>query len=347
MKIWQRYLFSKLIKTFTFLLFCFFLIYLLVDFSVHGTQFLTAKNGTFSQIVFYYLYTFSAHLELFCSLVFLLTLLRTLFDLNHSHELIALHMAGLSKKRILAPFFALAAALALTSYLNLQYISPYAQEMAGNFRKICKNKQVQQQPLHSIYLSDDSELIYQKKGKNELFDLFWIRSSNDIWHMKSLSLSKQLQGRYIDHFYRNEIGQLEKIESFPYRDFPEIPWDNISIDHPYISLQNRPLSLLLYQALNSSTERSGIKTHLFYKLIIPLTPFIILLSLASTCIQFSRKKPLFLITSLSLFALISLKVILDGMLILGENQVLSPAIAILGPFILISGFSLTSFRKVK
>lgn len=348
MKIWIRHILGQLIKTYFFLLICLFSLYVIVDLSAHGVRFLSKSSA--SEIALYYLYSFSSFLDLFLTLTFLLTILRVLFDLNHHRELVALQVAGLSKKRLLTPFFAFAAFLSLVSYLNIEYLAPSAQDVALAFKISHKPKKKKEDTIHvySVFLPDNSELVYQNfdRSKQELFDVFWLRSPHDIWHMKTLQIDP-LRGHYVNHLKRNANRQMEKAESFVVRDFPDLPWSEEVALNRFIPFQNRSLSTLFVQACSDSAQRSSILSHLYYKLLSPLMPFLVLFAIGPICMRFSRNQPLFLIIAASIFAFISIKVVLDGMLILGENQVLPATAAIFGPIVLAFAFSLPAFARMK
>ncbi len=348
MSLWQRYLLSQLVKAFFFLFFCLFTIYVIVDLSVHGIRFLS--QSTFIDVALFYLHTLSALLELFLTLTFLLSTMRVLFDLNTHREIVALQMAGLSKKRLLMPFFFFASLLSATCYLNSQFFAPESQDITEAFRDSHKpkKKKVKNTHVYSISLEDDSELVYQKfnNEKKELNDVYWIRNPNDIWHMKFLQIDP-LKGRFVNHLTRNKEKQIERSESFVTRDFSEIPWDDDAILHRFVPFANRPVSTLLLQACFDTTERSSVFSHLFYKILTPLMPLLVLFAIGPISIRFSRNHPLFLITACSLFGFVALKVILDGMLILAENQVLPSLIAIFGPVGLLLAFSLPSYARMR
>lgn len=349
MKIWQKHILGKLVKTFLFLLVCIFTIYVIVDLSIHGVRFLS-KSGP-AEVAKYYLHTFATLMDLFLSLSFLLATLRVLFTLNAGREIVALQMAGLSKKKLLSPFFLFAAVLSLLSYTNSQWLSPRAEDSAKEFRTSVKPKKYQKPKkvhVHSASLEDGSELVYQRydKDKNELYDVFWIRTPDDIWHMKQLQIAP-LQARYVNHLIRNSTKQFENAESFVQFDFSHLPWNHDVILKKFIPFENRPLATLLNQALTHSTEKPSVFSHLYYKLIVPLIPFLIIFAIGPIALRFSRSHPLFLIAAVSIFSLIALKIILDGMLILGENQVLPAFVAILGPIAAGLMCALPSFVKMR
>lgn len=348
MLIWQRYLLSQLFKNFLFLFACLFTIYVVVDLSVHGIRFLS--QSSFLEVTLFYLRSLSALLEFFFTLTFLLSTMRVLFDLNAHREVVALQMAGLSKKKLLLPFFLFAALLSAVSYLNSQFFAPEAQDTVEAFRDShkLKKKKGETNHVYSISLEDDSELVYQKfdKEKRELYDVFWIRTPNDIWHMKFLEIDP-LRGRYVHHLTRNQAKQMEKTESWIARDFSEIRWNEEAILHRFVPFANRPLSTLLVQACFDTAERSSVFSHLFYKILTPLMPLLVLFVIGPVSLRFSRTTPIFLITACSIFGFIALKVILDGMLILAENQVVPSVLAIFGPLIVFLSFSLPVYVRMR
>lgn len=141
--------------------------------------------------------------------------------------------------------------------------------------------------------------------------------------------------------------QIIKKESFREREFPNIPWDKEAILHKVVPYDNRPLSTLFAQALIDSTERPPVLTHLYYKLFAPLIPLLVLIAIAPISLRFSRSRPLFFIVAGSLFGLISLKVILDGLLILGETQVLPALVAMGSPIALLLFLTIPPFVRMR
>lgn len=337
--LWKKYLFKKLLQLFFFLLFCLFSIYVLVDFSIHGVKFLSSNNASFSEIVRYYFHLFSQHWELFASLSFLLSSLKLLLDLSSHLELVALQMAGLSRKKLLTPLFAFAAFLCFSCYCNSQWLSPGTQSLSKEKKK----------NVYNIAL-DDSELIYQRfdKTRKELFDVFWVQNADDVWHMKYLNISSRpVQGRFVDHFIRNSQGQFERYQTFAFREFAHLPWDDEVKLQRFIPFENRPLSTLFQQSSAVTAHRDSALSHLYYKCAMPFLPFLILLFISPIAMRFSRTRPTFLILSGILFAYIGFITFMDAMLILGENRVLPPSLAIWAPFALLTLFTLPSFSKMR
>jgi lipopolysaccharide export system permease protein len=351
MKLWFRYLFQQLLKTFLFILISVFIGYVLVDLSVNGIHLFSKASLSWIHVGPYYLQQFATHLELFFPLSFLLASMKVLLSLNSHQELVSLQMAGLSKKRILLPFFCFAALLSLISYLNTEWVAPNAREAAYAFRAsyIKGKKNAKKEGVYSLSLENETELIYQQfdAAKKEFFDVFWVRSINDIWHMKYLQTDRnQPIGRYVDHFLRNEKKQFEKVESFETKPFPELTWNENAILQRGIPFEHRALSILFQQAMIDCADKQRISSHLHYKMALPLLPFLVLFAISPLALRFSRGYPTFLFVACSLFAFIALMTVLEGMLILGENQVLPAHFAIWGPLLFTWAWTLRPFAKL-
>jgi len=351
MRLWNRYLFRVLFNTFLFFLFCFFLIYVVVDLSVHGIRFISIGKATFPEIAIFYSRSFAMHLQYFLPITFLLAALKVLLDLNSHCELVALQMAGLSKKTLLRPFFSVAAILSLALYANSQWLAPDAQEAAKTFRgeHSSSKKKPKREHVYNLALGDDSELIYQSfnEKQSELFDVYWVKTVDDIWHMKYLKTDlDHPQGRYVDHLQRNAQGQFEKTESFPILSFPKLPWDSDATLERFVPFENRSISTLLSQASVLTADRQSIFTHLHYKIALPLLPFFIIIGISPVIMRFNRSRPTFLIVAISLCLCFGLMTILDGMLILGENQVIPSYLAIWSPMTLLFLATLRPFARL-
>ena len=139
---------------------------------------------------------------------------------------------------------------------------------------------------------------------------------------------------------------MEKIESFPEKTFLEIRWDKNTTFHRTVPYECRSLSTLLTQGLSDSSENRILFSHFFYKCIGPLMPLLALLTIGPSVLELTRKFPFFLIAAYSIFRFVSLKVVLDGMLILGENQVLPSYVAIFGPVVCVLCFRVPTFIKM-
>ncbi|HSX38536.1 MAG TPA: LptF/LptG family permease [Chlamydiales bacterium] len=340
MKIWQRYLLGHLIRTFSFFLICILIFYIAIDFSMNGVRFLSKETTSWLDITANYFRHFSKFTSLFFSLSLLLAMLRVLLDLSAHREIIALQMAGLPLKKLLAPFFFFAAILAAVMLINFQWISPDAQQSADHFYKAHSSHSYLKSKVFSLILQDGSELVYQKFDpiENELFDVFWICSFDKIWHIKRLAVdSSPPAARGADLFIREKNGSLEKSDSHEQRFFPEISWQQGAILQNYVPFENRSLTTLWQQSRGNSSDKQKSAAHLHYKLAQPVILFLMIFLAAPFAIRHSRTRQSLGLIALSLFSFVGLMTLLDAMLILAENQVVPPKYAIWAPLVVLLG----------
>jgi lipopolysaccharide export LptBFGC system permease protein LptF len=196
MKIWQRHLFFHFFKPFLFFLISFFALYVAIDFSINGMN-----QKSFVFFLTHYFFHFSKLFDLFVSTAFLFAAIWSLVDLNDHRELLALQMASLSKLKLLSPLIFSALGLFFLSCANAEYLIPSAEKILQPEKK---------EKVSSLVLKDNTEIVYQiyKQKTQELFDLFWIRSSDDLWYIQTLKLPGN--GYFVDHLVRNEAGNFYK-----------------------------------------------------------------------------------------------------------------------------------------
>jgi lipopolysaccharide export system permease protein len=348
-KIWQRYLFGRLIATFLFFLFFLLGLYMAIDFTMHGAKFLSKETTSWLDIGINYLRHFAKFTSFFFSLSFLLSMLKVLLDLNAHRELVALQTAGLSSKKLLSPFFFLAALLAALSYANSEWVSPEARKNVDDFYKAHSTNKARKEKVFSLVLQDRSELVYQHYDpeKKELFDVFWIRSFDEIWHMKRLLVGKNpFVGRFADQFVRGTAGCLEKGASSDFCSFSEIQLETGATLQRNIPFENRALSFLWKQATGISSDKQKSAAHLHYKLALPLIPFFLIFMLAPFALSFSRSRSNLIFIACSLFAYFGLMTLLDAMLILAENQVTPALTSIWAPLAFIFANSFYFYEKL-
>ncbi len=353
-KIWQRYIFKDLIKCFLFFLFSFFVLYLLADFSTHAQSFI--KDGKLSLIktLFHYLNQFFKRLPLLLPLALLISTIKVLSSLNTHRELVALQSSGLKLKKILTPFWILAGLCCLVGYLNEEVIIPkIANYLTESKHSRSKNhlKNNKKKPFTVLYLKDSSKLVYQNinNEKNAFFDVYWIRSYNDIWRMKYLSTDPHKPlGEFVDHIGRTDAGFLEKKESYEQCILPSLKWKASDLYKKQASAKYQKISRLAYSLLKNEGDSFHSKgessTYLFYKLAMPLMPFLILLGVIPYCVNYSRDPAIALLYGISIFCFVVFFTFLESLIIIGENQTVPPFIAIWLPFSLAAMVCYRKFR---
>jgi hypothetical protein len=166
------------------------------------------------------------------------------------------------------------------------------------------------EPLHIAHLIDGSTLVYQKEEQNRLLDVFWVKS-DAIWHMKSLDLQKK-RGEGIDCFSRGK--KIEKIETQTLPDMAVKP-----------------------------EEKSD--SFVYHQILVALLPLLTLIFLSPFCLKMERTRPTFLISSCAIFLFLSLKIMLEGMLILSEEML--PSMILFMPVAVFALFFTPPFLKMR
>ncbi len=325
-----------------------FSLFVFIDLATRGGKMLGKQLLPCYETIFYYFYQFSSYLHFFIPLSFLLASIQVLLDLNAHNELVALQMGGLSRRQLLSPFFRLASCLFLLLLANHEWIAPKAQHFAYEYVKAYARhkKRPLREHLHTASLSDGSEIIFQQfdKEKKELFDVFWLADESIIWHMKFFQIDPP-KGRFVDRFAWTG-STWARTDRFEYIDFPSIAIDEEKVLQPFVPYERRPLSELAKEAFTAKGEKQKLLSHLFYKLFSPFLLFISILAISPICFAFSRKIPGFAILACSLFSFLSMMMLLDGLLVLGENQVI-PATAAFGlPLAIWLGICYRPFKKL-
>lgn len=344
-KIWQKRLIREILIFVIFFLLATYIIFFLINFSINSTRILS-KESSLAKMPIFYLSHMIVHLNLFLPFAFMLAIIKVVYRMNIKNELTALQMAGISIKRFSLPIIFLAFIFSTILYLNFEFLSPSSQvkieEIKTNYIRRSKKKP---KKLCSMHL-ENMKLIYQTydKKKEEIFDLFLIKSENDIWYIKRLDTSKKV-GSYVDHLTRDRNGRIIKSESFDSYLFKELNFDKMKTD-PYSSDMMRISTLLSNR--KSLSKLIGTKTlgHLHYKLAMPLLPFLIVFAIMPYCTKFSRKNLSFPITAISILLFIAFFTAMDAFLILSENGVRNSIFMIWIPSILIFFLSMVKFLRL-
>lgn len=346
--VWKKYFLKKIALNFFLILFCFFILFALLDFSLHAGTFTKSKSATWLHAIIYYSNMFSNYLDFFLPCSFLLTCLKVFIQLDSHNELIALQSAGFSLKKITLPFFYFAIFLCGISYLNQEFLIPHTKAFAHQSKAKMKKKKYRQATIKKIQLSDNSQWIFNHYEDNTFYDVFWIKSLNDLWHFQKVTLnskSNEKTGVFADHFQKSPENFLELTESHQKMNLDCISLDSNQDFSIATALQNQSLSNLFSQAILSKHPSCKTLTFFYYKVLQPLVLLIMILGLSPWHLSYNRFKPNFLIVSVALGAMVSYKAIIEGMLILAESNVINPIIAICTPFLIMLATVLPKFLQ--
>ncbi|MBP9841743.1 MAG: LptF/LptG family permease [Simkaniaceae bacterium] len=334
MKIWQKMILKDLLKTLIFILLCFYLLYAMMDYSMHMRNFQSASLG---KILLYYFYHFIKRLDLLLPIAFLISLIRCLEGMNKNNELLALQVASLSFQTLVRPLFFLSLSLSCLMYINYEWALPQSMNFIDAFQATHIKKTAKDLGIQSIRLKDGGQLIYQHYNRETktYSEIFYLPSLQNIYHIKSLH---EQVGAVVDQFEKNEQGFYELTHSFPSYHFENLV---IPTKKPQpIPLDNWKISSLIKLTLSSSNAEALSK--LFYKCLTPLFSLLIMWTLVPYSFTFERGRSPLSLYVYGLFGFMSYFMLTNFAKILGSNGFISPFISF--PFLILAPI-LLSLRK--
>lgn len=352
-KIWRRYLTKEMLSVFFLFLFCFYGLYVLIDYTNHSSSFHHAQNRfNWVQLAFYYGSEFVHRSDVLIPFALLIATVRTLTKLNQNNELTALRAAGIPLSRLVQPFLLIGLLFTILSYASEQWLVPPSMSI---LKQIQDAHSSQKRKLHEnlaaqhLVLKDDSTLIFQKYDTSSgfFFDAFWIRSPAEIYRIKQLNPhSNPPQGRHVDVLMRDATGNLVVVSSPKKHSFFNMSFNQKTLLETLTPLEDLPLSRLwekwpLHGQITSDKE-AQIVTAFYKKMAAPWLCFLAVIAPIPLCVRFSRQIPIFFLYAINIFGLVAVYLTLDSAQVLGKRQILDPALAIWGPFLFF--FSIFAYR---
>lgn len=349
---WERYFLKETFKIFVLFLAGFYGLYSLIDYSTHAASF-KHYHFSFLNILKFYAFEFVTRMDVLIPFAFLIACIKTLCSLNKHNEIVALMASGIKLKRLLFPFIAFGLFLTALIYLNSEIFQPLSAKYNTQLDHArAKSKQKKHTSIQQIILDDKSAFIFKEYDSKikEFFDTYWVRSLDDIYRIERLSpYTKEPTGYGVDHLLRNSEGLLVVSEFFPIKTFPEMRFNKEqllkSVDQP----ESQSLSEL-YQKIPSqrnvlSEKEAYLKTTFYYKLAMPWLCLLAIIASAPFCIRFNRTLPIFFIYAMSIFGLVTFYLVMQAMVVLGERQMVDPAVAVGVPFL--SFFTFFGWRFIR
>lgn len=338
MNLLNRYLLKEHIKVFALFNLCFYFLFVLIDYATHIKGF-TQNAMPLAETLTYYFLHFSFLAEMLFAIGFVIATVKVLTTLNLRYELLALQSSALSKKVLLRPFVLIATTLAILLYINFQWILPKAQVALDHTKgRYLKENKDFSTPINRLVINDNTLMLYHSyDAKTKSFsDVFWLINPDEIYRIKRLN-PEPPTGHFVDHLVREASGEMKKKQSYAKLSFPKMNFDEKELFEAVHPPQWQSLTQL-FTAFWKKTTQSQLKSCFYHKLTIPLFSFLALLILAPFCMSYNRKLPLFLIYAFAIAGTLCFLTTLHCCRILAENQVLSPAIAIFFPYLLLLGF---------
>lgn len=355
MKIWRKYLFMASLKSFFLFLGLIFFLFIMMDFSLNMQDMI---NLSPSQILRYYGNQWIKQSEILLPLAFIISTSHVLCSFNLNHEWLALRASGLSTINLLGPILILATCIAFFGVIRAEYLLPRAVTSMDSYQKkhFSKKRRAKsfqkERMIYDLPLTDQTKILYQSydQDKGLLHDVYWLVSSSEIWHCKYLDQTEKVPvGIAVDLLVKDENERFIKASSYDRYSFHAMKIDERVKESMHIPIERRSLSQLYHSItsgdLISKENILALQTHFFYKLIMPFTSLLIAIGVTPFCIRYSRSLKPFVIYSSALTACIAYFILLSAMIIIGENGIINPAIAILGIPLILTGVLFLNFSK--
>lgn len=355
---WKKYISIELLKVFFGTLISFYTLYVLIDFS---NQLGAFRNSGISiswlQWLTYYSLEFVHRADVLIPFALLLATMRVLLKLNVHNELTALQCGGLSLRKIMQPFIVLGLLCTMFLYANEQWLIPHSLAQVKFLHAIRKKKPTTQNleiVPQSLSLGNNAFFIYQSYEPEEqrFFDAYWIRNMDEIYKIKYFYPHAQVPyGEFVELLQRNKDGTLALISSLP-----SFELQGLQIDHDSLKMASVVPELQSLTDLWQETKPPGfsltprealISTVFYHKTTLPWLCIIAILIPASFCIHFSRQLPLFLYYAIGIFSLIAFYLFLDSLTVIARRQLVSPAILLVTPIVIVMLIGLYQYWKMR
>lgn len=343
-KIWERHFVKEIAKVFFLFLFCFYGLYVLIDYASHTSALPHHQTQIrFQELGRYYLYIFASRAEILIPFALLIAVIKTLCRLNASHELVALMAGGIRLHLLLRPFLLIGLFFTCLLFLNEQFLKPTALKKLRRIEDATKHQNSRNKlslAVRHVILEDGTLLLFQSydTAKEQFFDAYWVQSIDSIYRMKYLSPYTAIPiGYFVDHLIRLPSGELGYKESFPEKVLTGLHFNNESLKSTLLEPDALSITELWNQLPVNSNDlnekESKILTAFFWKLAIPWLCLLAIIAPAPFCVSFSRLLPVFFIYVCCVFGLIAFYLFMDAAQVIAKRQALDPALAIGMPFV--------------
>jgi lipopolysaccharide export system permease protein len=351
--LWQRYLYKETFKTLLLALFCLFALFAVIDYSVHMRGFLRIKQISPLMILAYYSLQFVKHLDILLPLALLVSTIKVLRSMSERHELLALQAAGVPTMKIAAPFVRIAILFVVCNFCLTEFFLPASTKYTEHFQTThLKRPALEKNRLRVLELKDGSRLAFQRfdKKTNTFHDLFWVKSSDDLWRIKTMTLDTNNPKapplcRFVDHIVRGSDGGLHKVDSHEEISLKELKPGSYQLKKHQDPYESYSLSKLFKLLFKKNSERAEITAELFMKSIRPFLSLLAILAIVPFCMHYSRLSSPMPLYTLGIFGTIAYYVTIHAGGILTQNQITSSWLCLVLPFLFLAG--LATFRFVR
>lgn len=351
--IWSRYFLKEIFHVFFLFLFCFYGLYVIIDYTSHSTSFHQHQNRfDWYQFLVYYGTEFVRRSDVLVPFGLMVATVRTLTKLNQHNELTALRAAGIPLATLMRPFIHVGLLFTTLLYVNEQWVLPYSMNLMRQIdetKSSYKRKQHNQLSAQHLVLEDESTLIFQSYDSTHglFFDSYWVRSPDEFYRILYLDPHADIPtGEYVDTIKRQENGLLSLTSTAVKQSFPQMIFNKKTLTETITPIDDLSLTKLWEKRptegiINSDKEAHAV-TALYRKLTLPWLCLFAVLAPMPLCVRFNRQIPIFFLYAINIFGLVAVYLILDAAQVLGKRQFTDPFIVTWLPFLFF--FSLFGYR---
>ncbi len=332
--IWDKYILKQFLSGLAFLLFGFYGLFVLLDFSANASHFPHSMESRILTIVTFYLCEFFNKLEILLTFALLITTIKTLCELNANNELIAMLASGTSLFRLMRPLLMIGLICTGLLYINAQFFVPlslnklkYISEQRRQFQR----KKNEIPTARHLVLADNSILLFQNFDaiNKQFYDVYWIKSFNELYRMEFLSpYETPPLGSHVDKFIRNAKEVLihdGTLESFSFTDmkFNEKRLLETTIQPEELALTDLYEKIFKEEFIRNE-KTAKILSVFYHKMMMPWLCLLAVIIPAPFCLAFSRNVPFLLLYGCFTLGVVSVHLITESMLVLTRRQILDP-----------------------
>lgn len=340
--IWERYFYKEFIRAFLSILFGIFALYVVVDLMAH-LKYLMHGYSTFSTWFVYYAANFSKRLDILVPFSLLLTSIRTIFSMQQKGEFVAMLASGVSKKTLLKPFLMVSFLATFGLYANYECTLPLAIPRLNLIADTAFGKEEVEKytpELKEIILQDSSKIFYSSYNRKlkQFKDLFWIRTPDEIYHMKTLTTLDPSTpiGAKVDKIVRGSSDTLEKVASFDNYTFKDLKLTKEILKNSLTSAEEQSMSQLAIQlplcASSTSKKSREIRATFYSKIAFPWLCILAFIAPVPFCFTFSRNKSPLALYLIAIASLFCFNVILEAAFVIAKSEIIPSFLAIALPW---------------
>ncbi len=340
-KIWERYFLKEILKIFFLFIFCFYGLYILIDYSSRSAAHYAGKF-TLLEMMKLYSFIFVQRMDILISFALIVAGVKTLCSLNIRNEIVALMSSGVKLKTLMHPFIFVALCLVALMYVNEQFFQPIAFRHINFLKDIHMDDNTNldlERNIQSLEVVDQGQLIYHgyDSARKSFFDVYWLKDTDEIYRIKYLFPHEGVpRGRFVDHFVRTKDGELLIAKSEETWDFPTMKFNPGRLQQSIIDPRQESLTSLWKhlpsQQFGLDDMQARTLTSFFHKMLMPWLCLLAIIGPAPYCLRFTRQLPVFMIYLVSMITLVTFYLIMNAAMIIGENQVYPPIVAVGIPF---------------